>query len=117
LAVIGGKDPTLDLFHAIGKVLYCKRTDEPEQQPLPPHMIKRTRNELVIDPEELLDKIPSSPDSFAAFLHQNYPDFYSNIKDLSQAAENLSIADPFFNEWTVSIYYSTSDVPNNTKIL
>ena len=28
LASIGGKDPTLDLFHAMGKVLYCKRDEE-----------------------------------------------------------------------------------------
>lgn len=27
LASIGGKDPSLDLFHAMGKVLYCKRED------------------------------------------------------------------------------------------
>ncbi len=27
LASIGGKDPSLDLFHAMGKVLYCKREE------------------------------------------------------------------------------------------
>jgi hypothetical protein len=27
LASIGGKDPSLDLFHAMGKVLYSKRDD------------------------------------------------------------------------------------------
>ena len=28
LASIGGKDPSLQLFHAMGKVLYCKREEE-----------------------------------------------------------------------------------------
>merc|ERR1719340_433746 len=32
LSRIGGKDPTIDLFHAIGKVLYCKREGEENAQ-------------------------------------------------------------------------------------
>ena len=34
LSKIGGKDPTIDLFHAIGKVLYCKREEDKEAERL-----------------------------------------------------------------------------------
>ena len=103
LAVIGGKDVNIDLFHAIGKVLYCKRSEETESQNF--HVSKhRLRQKLIIDPEELIENVPMSLDSFTAFLHQSCTDFYTDIKSLSGAIENLSIADPFFNEWTVSFY-------------
>ena len=102
LAVIGGKNNKMDLFHAIGKVLYCKRTDEIESREKSLCQNK-TRYKLEIDPEELLENIPTSANSFTAFLHQSYTDFFTNMKDLAGAAENLSICDPFFNEWTVSL--------------
>ena len=35
MAKIGGRDPNLDLFHAMGKVLYCKREDSLEAHKLP----------------------------------------------------------------------------------
>ena len=35
MAKIGGRDPNLDLFHAMGKVLYCKREDSFEAHKLP----------------------------------------------------------------------------------
>ena len=64
----------------------------------------KARYKLEVNPEELLENIPTSTHSFAAFLHQSYLDFFTDIKDLSNAAENLSICDPFFHEWTVSTY-------------
>ena len=102
LAVIGAKDSNLDLFHAIGKVLYCKRTEESENS----KFVDKTklRKKLMTDPEELMENIPTSEDNFTAFLHQSYGDFFTDIKDLSQAVENLSFSDNFFNEWTVSLH-------------
>ena len=35
MAKIGGRDPNLDLFHAMGKVLYCKREESLESHKLP----------------------------------------------------------------------------------
>ena len=117
LAEIGGKDPTIDLFHAIGKVLYCKREEEdngikslskdkdllPRKFHNPRGNITYARRGLKIDPEELLNHIPmSTPASFAAFLHQSYLDFFggeNGIHEVADAAESLSYADPFFNEW------------------
>ena len=39
--------------------------------------------------------------SFVSFLHQNYVDFFGNIDNLANAADYLSLAEPFFDEWTV----------------
>jgi len=111
LAVIGGKNVNLDLFHAIGKVLYAKRTDEMESREIKmlSHNKKKARNKLEVDPEELLENIPTSTHSFAAFLHQSYLDFFTDIHDLSNAAENLSMSDPFFHEWTHTGKVSLTD--------
>ena len=70
------------------------------------HHKNKARNKLEVDPEELLENIPTSTHSFAAFLHQSYLHFFTDIHDLSNAAENLSMSDPFFHEWTVSTYTS-----------
>jgi len=109
LAVIGGKNNKMDLFHAIGKVLYCKRTDEIESREKSLCQQNKTRYKLEIDPEELLENIPTSANSFTAFLHQSYTDFFTNMKDLAGAAENLSICDPFFHEWTHTGKVSLTD--------
>ncbi len=99
LASVGGRDPSLDLFHALGKVLYCKREEgggggHPSARPL-------SRSNLLFDPEEVLDRAPTSPESFACFLHQNYPPFFSKMEDLAEAAGRISDADQLFVEWTV----------------
>jgi len=109
LAVIGGKNVNLDLFHAIGKVLYAKRTEEMESRERKMLSQNKARYKLEVDPEELLENIPTSTHSFAAFLHQSYLDFFTDIKDLSNAAENLSICDPFFHEWTHTGKVSLTD--------
>jgi len=51
-----------------------------------------------------MNNIPMSKDSFTAFLHHSYPDFFTNIKDFSMAAETFSISDPYFHEWTVRFH-------------
>lgn len=109
MAVIGGKDHNLDLFHAIGKVLYCKRTEELESTPRYQLPDDKLRKSLQMNPEELMNNLPLSGNAFTTFLHQSYPDFFSNIKNLSSAAENLSFADSFFNEWTYTGKVSLSD--------
>ena len=96
-------------MHVIGKVLYAKRTEEPETSLSQGMILKnvpksKLRNQLVIDPEELLDNLPISTEHFVGFLHQNYMDFFSNIQDVCKVAENFSLSDPYFNEWTVSCH-------------
>ena len=126
LAAIGGKDPTIDLFHAIGKVLYCKREGEenaqsaasdfdllPRKLQHPKTNITYERRKLKINPEELLEHIPmSGPGAFTAFLHHSYLDFFggsNGIHEVADAAESLSYADPFFNEWVSNGKISLSE--------
>jgi cell cycle checkpoint protein len=105
LASIGGRDPNLDMFHAIGKVLYCKREELPEDHALPAHLEEKRRRPLLSHPQELLEKTPMTEDSFACFLHHNCPDFFSGMNDIADAVDTLSLADPFFNQWTVIIMH------------
>lgn len=52
LSAIGGKDTSLFLFRAIGKILYCKR--EPRRASdavLPSHLSHHERDRLIINPE------------------------------------------------------------------
>jgi len=109
MAKIGGRDPNLDLFHAMGKVLYCKREESLEAHKLPEHLREKKRRPLISHPQELLEKIPMAEDSFATFLHQNYPPFFSSVADYAAAAEAISLSDEFFCEWTTSGKISLSE--------
>lgn len=103
LASIGGKDPSLQMFHALGKVLYAKREDGPlEDAKLPPHLQKLARKPLKANPDEIIEKTTLSADAFTCFLHQNYLPFYSDINDVVRCSENFSHADLFLKEWGVA---------------
>ena len=66
------------------------------------HLREKKRHALISHPQELLEKIPMTEDSFATFLHQNYPPFFSSVADYAAAAEAISLSDEFFCEWTTS---------------
>jgi len=103
LASIGGKDPSLQMFHALGKVLYAKREDGAlEDSQLPPHLQKHARKPLKANPDEIIEKTTLSPDAFTCFLHQNYLPFYSSINDVVRCSEYYSQADLFLKEWGVA---------------
>ena len=65
LAAIGGRDNSLFLFRALGKILYCRRDTTPEggeeeegegaargsAEVLPPHLVHHHRPRLLVDPE------------------------------------------------------------------
>ena len=72
---------------------------------LPRHLSDKARRKLIINPEELLDNVSMSESSFVVFLHQNYVDFFGNISSLADAAEYLSLSEPFFDEWTVNVFF------------
>ena len=100
---VGDKDSCFDLFHAMGKILYCKRHhDRPLENTRAIADRSKARRPLQSDPIEVLEKSPMSADSFTCFLHQNCLEFFPDIHSVSEAAEYLSKADPLFNEWTGS---------------
>lgn len=100
LASVGGKDASLFLFRALGKVLYCKReTDKGIVDHLPSHFAKHERSPLVETPELIYDKASLSASSFSCFLHHNCLPFFNNIDSVDHAMSYITDADVFAEQW------------------
>ncbi|KAI5091283.1 cell cycle checkpoint protein RAD17 [Silurus meridionalis] len=99
---IGGKDASLFLFRALGKILYCKREsyEEGDVPELPAHLSEHQRDKLLVDPELVIERSHMSGEFFNLYLHQNYVDFFSDVEDVARASEYLSDADFLTAEWT-----------------
>ncbi|XP_056233062.1 cell cycle checkpoint protein RAD17 isoform X1 [Seriola aureovittata] len=105
---IGGKDASLFLFRALGKILHCKRgtheggeAAEGASAPgLSPHLSHHHREALLVDPELVVDRSHMSGEFFNLYLHQNYLDFFSEVEDVDRATEYLSDADLLTADWT-----------------
>jgi len=109
LSKIGGKDQSLVMFHALGKILYAKRSDQMETFPLPKMLEKHSRKVLKSNPDEVIEKTTLSPDPFNCFLHHNYPPFFTKIQDAQRLSEYFSISDLFLKEWGTSGKMSLSE--------
>nr|XP_019583608.1 PREDICTED: cell cycle checkpoint protein RAD17 isoform X3 [Rhinolophus sinicus] len=110
---IGGKDVSLFLFRALGKILYCKRASltELDSPQLPSHLSQHERDTLLVQPEEVVEMSHMPGELFNLYLHQNYIDFFMEVEDLVRASEFLSFADILSGDWnTRSLLreYSTS---------
>ncbi|NWI89100.1 RAD17 protein, partial [Pitta sordida] len=103
MPAIGGKDASIFLFHALGKIIYCKR--EPvsgsESPQLPAHLSEFRRDTLLIQPEDIVEKSHMSGAMFNLYLHQNYVDFFSELDDVVRASEYLSTADVLCSNWSM----------------
>uniref|UniRef100_A0A8B9PMS3 Cell cycle checkpoint protein RAD17 n=1 Tax=Apteryx owenii TaxID=8824 RepID=A0A8B9PMS3_APTOW len=101
IQAIGGKDASIFLFHALGKIIYCKREplSESEFPQLPSHLLEYHRDTLLIQPEEIVEKSHMSGSMFNLYLHQNYVEFFANIDDVVRASEYLSTADVLCSNW------------------
>ncbi|KAM3850280.1 cell cycle checkpoint protein RAD17-like, partial [Diretmus argenteus] len=102
---IGGKDASLFLFRALGKILHCKRENpevaEGSQGPiLPLHLSQHHRQTLLVDPEVVVERSHMSGELFILYLHQNYLDFFSEVEDMARASDYLSDADFLTADWT-----------------
>ncbi|XP_077144310.1 cell cycle checkpoint protein RAD17 [Ranitomeya variabilis] len=114
IQAIGGKDASLFLFRALGKILHCKR-EAPESDSdcykLPTHLSQHDRDLLLILPEAVVEKSHMQSELFNLYLHQNYLDFFSDIDDVVQASEYLSAADGLTGDWnfrsTLNVYGSS----------
>ncbi|KAL8203699.1 UNVERIFIED_CONTAM: hypothetical protein K2H54_059956 [Gekko kuhli] len=101
IQAVGGKDASIFLFHALGKILYCKREQIMELSfpCLPPYLSEHERSPLVVQPEDVIEKSHMPGDLFNLYLHQNYVEFFSDIEDLVRASEYLSTADLLCSNW------------------
>ncbi|KAM6954505.1 cell cycle checkpoint protein RAD17, partial [Aplochiton taeniatus] len=100
---IGGKDASLFLFRALGKILYVKR-DSAEVSSvgacLPSHLAEHHRDKMLLDPELVVERSHMSGEFFNLFLQQNYLDFFSDMNDVARASDYLADADLLTSEWT-----------------
>ncbi|XP_066425201.1 cell cycle checkpoint protein RAD17 [Molothrus aeneus] len=105
IQAIGGKDASIFLFHALGKIIYCKReaVSQAECPQLPAHLSRHRRDTLLIQPEEIVEKSHMSGSMFNLYLHQNYMDFFSDIDDVVRASEYLSTADVLCSNWSARL--------------
>ncbi|XP_025891845.1 cell cycle checkpoint protein RAD17 isoform X1 [Nothoprocta perdicaria] len=101
IQAIGAKDASIFLFHALGKIIYCKREplSQSEFPQLPSHLSEFHRDTLLIQPEEIVEKSHMSGSMFNLYLHQNYVEFFANIDDVVRASEYLSTADVLCSNW------------------
>ncbi|BFZ16755.1 hypothetical protein BsWGS_19794 [Bradybaena similaris] len=100
--LLGAKDTSVFLFHAVGKILYFKRGDpkeHPNYQNLPAHLKEYDRDPLLCVPEDVASKSHLSGDYFNSFLHENYVDFLSSVEDLERATQYFSDADYLSALW------------------
>ncbi|XP_004403473.1 PREDICTED: cell cycle checkpoint protein RAD17 [Odobenus rosmarus divergens] len=110
---IGGKDVSLFLFRALGKILYCKRASltELDSPRLPSHLSEYERDTLLVQPEEVVEMSHMPGELFNLYLHQNYIDFFVEVDDLVRASDFLSFADTLSGDWNTRFLlrqYSTS---------
>ncbi|XP_051499085.1 cell cycle checkpoint protein RAD17 isoform X2 [Apus apus] len=105
IQAIGGKDASIFLFHALGKIIYCKReaVSESEFPQLPAHLSEHRRDTLLIQPEDIVEKSHMSGSMFNLYLHQNYVDFFSDIDDVVRASEYMSTADVLCSNWSTRL--------------
>lgn len=105
---IGGKDASLFLFRALGKILHCKRRSDEEDHAaecvpgagLPSHLSHHHREKLQLSPELVVERSHISGEFFNLYLQQNYLDFFSEVEDTDRASEYLSDADLLTADWT-----------------
>ncbi|XP_033098334.1 cell cycle checkpoint protein RAD17-like, partial [Anneissia japonica] len=96
LVAIGGRDTSMFLFRALGKILYCKRVEpkiDADKQHIPPHLQHHDRDNLKFNPEDVICQTQISSDMFNLYLHQNYLEFYTRVDDVVRGSEYLSDAD------------------------
>ncbi|KAG1678564.1 Cell cycle checkpoint protein RAD17 [Nymphon striatum] len=96
-----GRDASLSLFRIIGKVLYCKRTDDIEkpEMDLPNNLLHMSRKSLTFCPEKILEQMPVSAECLNLFLHQNYLQFIGEMDGLIKSSEYFSDADFLMSNW------------------
>lgn len=99
---ISSRDESLSMFHALGKVLYCKREPVPhlENVLLPTHLKNFERDPLACCPEEVFEKTSMSENDFSLFLHQNYLAFIEDMEIGSYCSEWFSTTDVLSGEWS-----------------
>uniref|UniRef100_A0A914UXF0 Cell cycle checkpoint protein RAD17 n=1 Tax=Plectus sambesii TaxID=2011161 RepID=A0A914UXF0_9BILA len=98
----------LDVFRALGKLLYAKRGPKPKEaftaaeNLLPPHLSHLARpTPLESDPDDVIDRCHLSADKLTSFLHENELDFAPDLESAQRALDDLSLFDASSRLWDV----------------
>ena len=87
------KDFNWCIFHALGKIMYNKRLDTGSTPVRSLEMARDTRGAMYFDPNQIISEISGEIYLFYQMLFENYIDFYSEIDDVAEALEYLSLSD------------------------
>lgn len=119
LELISQRESSLGIFHAVGKVVYNKRDDQPLAQgaeealaeALPPHMSHLSRNRpSQVSVDTLIDETGTDISTFISALHENYvlscdrsaaADANSSIDYINGCIEYLSESDLLNPSWDI----------------
>lgn len=100
LKLISNRESTLGIFHAVGKVVYNKRIEQPSVEQPPPWFPQHRRNKVPEnDIDELIDELGTDTSTFVAALHENFALSCSSssseeaLESLSGCLESISDAD------------------------
>nr|XP_018667503.1 cell cycle checkpoint protein RAD17 [Ciona intestinalis] len=106
---INGKDTSLIMFRALGKVFYCKREKRKKAESVES---SKYRDDLIVQPEDILEQCCLSGSAFSLFLHQNYLPFFdaNPIEDVASTLEYLSMSD------VVGSSLTSSDLSTNASV-
>ncbi|XP_076321950.1 cell cycle checkpoint protein RAD17-like [Tachypleus tridentatus] len=100
-SVLGERDHSLFLFHALGKILYCKRDSEKEPEgQLPIHLKDKERMVLLSNAEDVFSRTAVTADTFTLFLHHNYLSFVNNVYITEKCCTGFSDANIISAEWS-----------------
>jgi cell cycle checkpoint protein len=103
LEMVTQRESTLGIFHAVGRVVYNKRSPEDAEKPVPqpPHWFpdRRRPKASEVNIDALIDEIGTDTLTFIAALHENYVlscdagDSEETLDCLNGAIDSLSDAD------------------------
>ncbi|KAK4634694.1 Cell cycle checkpoint protein RAD17 [Fulvia fulva] len=103
LKLVTNRESSLDIFHAVGKVVYNKRIDVSTSAglPQPPAWLPQHRRSKIPenDPDILMDELGTDTSTFLAALHENYALSCSTssaddtMESLAACMDNLSDSD------------------------
>ncbi|WVQ98933.1 hypothetical protein IAU59_006065 [Kwoniella sp. CBS 9459] len=110
LDAVTRKEQSLGLFHALGKVFYNKRLDDPNideegeeileairrlppNEPLPRHLQQFARSKSLTQMETFIPSVPVDASTFALWIHQSFPEFCEDIEQVSAGIDELCSAD------------------------
>lgn len=96
------RDSSLFLFHALGKILYCKRDQslKSDADILPPHLKQFERDPTQADAEDVFERTSLSADAFSMFLQENCLSFISDMKVAAEGSFWFSEADMYSSFWS-----------------